>query len=61
MILLKYKVIHNKHMAEEKQIIHDNGLDSDTLDAFRFVLHAVKGISPVSTVAELATYDDSEQ
>lgn len=44
-------------MAEEKKEIPEQGLDTDTMDAFRFVLHSVKGISPVSTVAELAVLD----
>lgn len=44
-------------MAEEKSLPTDDGLDMDTMDAFRYILHSVKGISPVSTVAELATYD----
>lgn len=48
-------------MAEEKIEQPQNGPDMETMDAFRFVLHAVKGISPVSTVAELAVYDEEAE
>lgn len=45
-------------MAEERIQQADGGLDMDTMDAFRYVLHAVKGISPVSQVTELVAYDE---
>lgn len=45
-------------MAEEKIEQPKEDLDMDTMDAFRYVLHTVKGISPVSTVAELAVYNE---
>ncbi len=41
-------------MAEERIEHTDTSLDGETMDAFRYVLQTVKGISPVSTVAELA-------
>ncbi len=45
-------------MAEEKFDQPSSTLDSDTMNAFRFVLQSVKGISPVSQIAELAGADD---
>lgn len=48
-------------MAEEKTVQPEDNLDLDTMDAFRYVLHAVKGISPVSAIAELAVYDDESE
>lgn len=48
-------------MAEEKYNPTHQELDSDTLDAFRYVLHSVKGISPVSIVPELATYSEDPE
>lgn len=47
-------------MAEEKLDIPQQGLDSDTMDALQFVLRSVKGISPVSTVPELAVLEVNE-
>ena len=47
-------------MAEEKPQQSDE-LDMDTMDAFRYVLHTVRGISPVSSVPELATYDEETE
>jgi hypothetical protein len=57
MLILKYK-LNKTNMAEEKYNPTYQDLDSETLDAFRYVLHNVKGISPVSMVTELATYDE---
>ena len=54
MLILKYK-LNKTNMAEEKYNPTYQDLDSETLDAFRYVLHNVKGISPVSMVTELAT------
>lgn len=48
-------------MAEEKIEQPEDDLDMDTMDAFRYVLHAVKGISPVSAVTELAVYDEESE
>ena len=48
-------------MAEEKLEQPEDDLDMDTMDAFRYVLHTVKGISPVSEVAELTTYDEESE
>lgn len=45
-------------MAEEKIEQTEGNPDMETMDAFRYVLHAVKGISPVSTAAELVTYSE---
>lgn len=44
-------------MAEEKIEQPDQALDLDTMSAYQFVLHSVKGISPVSTVPELAVLE----
>ena len=60
MIILRYK-LNKIDMAEEKYNPTYQDLDSETIDAFRYVLHNVKGISPVSMVAELATYDEPSQ
>ena len=48
-------------MAEEKIDQTDDALDMDTMDTFRYVLHSVKGISPVSTIPELATYEEAAE
>lgn len=48
-------------MAEEKIEQPKEDLDMDTMDAFRYVLHTVKGISPVSEVSELAVYDEESE
>lgn len=47
-------------MAEEKIEQSQQGLDTDTMNAFRYVLHSVKGISPVSVVPELAVAEPDE-
>ena len=47
-------------MAEEKRELPDQGLDSDTMSAFNYVLRSVKGISPVSAVPELAILEVDE-
>ena len=48
-------------MAEEKIEQPDSGVDLDTMDAFRYVLHTVKGISPVSAVTDLAVCDEESE
>ncbi len=48
-------------MAEERIEPEEQDLDVDTMDAFRYVLHTVKGISPVSVVAELDVLEPGEQ
>ena len=48
-------------MAEEKIAPDDENIDTETMDAFRYIMHSVKGISPVSTVPELETYEISDE
>ena len=48
-------------MAEEKIEQPGEAVDLDTMDAFRYVLHAVKGISPVSVATEVALYDEESE
>ena len=47
-------------MAEEKIEQPQEDPDMETMDAFRYVLHTVKGISPVSAVPELAVYNEDD-
>lgn len=44
-------------MAEEKIEKPEQGFDADTMSAYNYVLRSVKGISPVSTMPELAVLD----
>ena len=47
-------------MAEEKIDPIEQDLDGETMDALRYVLHTVKGISPVSVVSELAVLEPGD-
>lgn len=44
-------------MAEEKIEQPELGLDSDTMDALQFVLHNVRGASPISVAPEFVMHE----